>query len=272
MPKLLGLPDGLEGRVWRHAGPSAMRAAHTHADLEMNLVISGKARYLLGNRCYDLGLRSMVWLFPRQPHLLTDWSEDFRMWILVFRPRWVRRFSVGERYRPLRSPSPPGHWCKRLGRRDAGTLDGMLEELGSQEDDPALYNAGLGYCLLRAWDLYQKTEETADYGDLHPGVALAARRMQEDDGAGLSELATAAHLSPSRLSRLFGRQMGVSLAGFRNRLRVRRFLDVYGDGQRMTVLAAAYEAGFGSYAQFYRVFVDVMGVTPQTYRRGQNSE
>ncbi len=63
----------------------------------------------------------------------------------------------------------------------------------------------------------------------------------------------AAGLSPSHLSRLFKAQTGVSITRFRNQRRLERFRALYGDGRRTTALAAALDAGFGSYAQFYRV-------------------
>ena len=48
--------------------------------------------------------------------------------------------------------------------------------------------------------------------------------------------------------------------------RLQRFLRVYGSGRRTTALAAALEAGFGSYAQFYRVFREETGRNPATLR------
>ena len=65
----------------------------------------------------------------------------------------------------------------------------------------------------------------------------------------------------------FKSQMGISFTAFRNRCRVDRFLDPYGHRHALTLLEAATTAGFGSYAQFYRVFVHVMKITPATYRR-----
>jgi AraC-like DNA-binding protein len=44
-------------------------------------------------------------------------------------------------------------------------------------------------------------------------------------------------------------------------------MTLYGDGRRTTALAAATEAGFGSYAQFYRVLRAETGRTPTTLRR-----
>jgi AraC-like DNA-binding protein len=44
------------------------------------------------------------------------------------------------------------------------------------------------------------------------------------------------------------------------------FLRLYGTGRRTTALAAALEAGFGSYAQFYRVFRQQAGRSPSALR------
>ena len=105
-------------------------------------------------------------------------------------------------------------------------------------------------------------------GDVHPAVEKAARLIRSDPGAlRLVELARRSGLSPSRLSRLFKRQTGIAWVDFRNRERIKRFLNMYGAGQRHNVLEAALEAGFGSYPQFHRVFRRVMGCTPAFHRK-----
>lgn len=60
--------------------------------------------------------------------------------------------------------------------------------------------------------------------------------------------------------------MGISISRFRNQQRLERFLSIAGDGQHSSTLAAAHAAGFGSYAQFYRVFRDATGGSPSTAR------
>ena len=68
-------------------------------------------------------------------------------------------------------------------------------------------------------------------------------------------------ISPSVLMRAFFFEMGISLVDYRNRLRLERFLYsvASGDGH---LLPLALESGFGSYAQFHRVFCKVLGATP----------
>jgi hypothetical protein len=73
-------------------------------------------------------------------------------------------------------------------------------------------------------------------------------------------------VSPSHLSRLFKAQTGVSISRFRNQQRLQRFQLLYGHGRRTTALAAAVEAGFGSYAQLHRVFRELTGRSPSALR------
>ena len=100
---------------------------------------------------------------------------------------------------------------------------------------------------------------------MHPAVAAAARLISADPRAGsLTQLARAAGLSPGHLSRLFKAQTGIPLSRYRNQQRLHRFLLTYGTGQHPTALNAALAAGFGSYAQFYRVCRQETGRTPAT--------
>ncbi len=78
-------------------------------------------------------------------------------------------------------------------------------------------------------------------------------------------------LSESRVARLFKREMGVSLVDYRNRLRLERFF-VLLEKSGNNLLEAALAAGFGSYAQFHRVFVAERGSPPRQYLRAAKNE
>lgn len=71
-------------------------------------------------------------------------------------------------------------------------------------------------------------------------------------------------VSPGHLARSFKREMGVSLVDYRNRLRIDRFFEaIHRAGSSGNLLDAALEAGFGSYAQFHRVYRKFLGTTPR---------
>jgi AraC-like DNA-binding protein len=83
-------------------------------------------------------------------------------------------------------------------------------------------------------------------------------------------LARELSISAGYLARVFKSEMGVSLVEYRNRLRIERFLRLVERGGG-NLYEAALEAGFGSYAQFHRVFRRHVGTTPREYVTGSRS-
>lgn len=105
-------------------------------------------------------------------------------------------------------------------------------------------------------------------GSGHPLVRRALRMLAKDPSLTASEIAPRLDISASRLARVFKEDMGVSLVEYRNHLRLERF-QVLVDRGGENLLEAALAAGFGSYAQFHRVFRAVRGSTPRDTVRGR---
>jgi AraC-like DNA-binding protein len=85
------------------------------------------------------------------------------------------------------------------------------------------------------------------------------------------QLAVELGVSPGHLARSFKREMGVSLVDYRNRRRIDRFFDsISRAGGTVNLLDAALEAGFGSYAQFHRVYRKFLGSAPREVLAGGN--
>ena len=107
-----------------------------------------------------------------------------------------------------------------------------------------------------------------------PDSAAPFRRTSGLVSAVVQELATTPSLSGStlarkhgvslsRLARAFKTEMGMSIVEHRNRLRLQRFFRLVEAGHGL--LSAALEAGFGSYAQFHRVFRALHKSSPAVY-------
>ena len=263
----LGLGNERDGRLWPYTFVPQPRAAHRHAEIELNLVTAGRAVYLLGDRRYDLTRNSLVWLFPDQDHILLDESANYAMWIGVWTPGLLARVCTTPRTVLLRELDPPGRFCRQLSEAQSQRLCALFRDV-EREPETALFHAGLGYALLSAWAAFQAADEPAAGPDVHPAVERAARLLRDEaDPLPMEQLAARVGLSASRLSRLFHQQTGVALVDFRNRQRIQRFLRLYGRGRAVSLLDAALDAGFGSYPQFYRIFTQQMGCTPAQYRR-----
>jgi AraC-like DNA-binding protein len=269
MRQQLQLPSDWDGNLWHYRNLGRTHAMHHHAELEFNLVMQGAGVYLLANRKYRIRRGDLLWLFPVQEHVLIEQTLDFEMWIGIFKPKAVKRIATDANAQVLRQANPAGEHCRRLSQGNLARLDGLFSEIAAAHDRPGLFNAGLGYALLSAWQQFEHAADVPVH-DVHPAVEKAARLIRDETAAAsLNELARRAGLSPARLSRLFKQQTGVALVDFRNRQRIERFLGLYGTGQRLTMLDAALEAGFGSYPQFHRVFKHVLGCSPGSYRKRQ---
>jgi AraC-like DNA-binding protein len=99
-------------------------------------------------------------------------------------------------------------------------------------------------------------------------VVKAVEFLTQDPTLTAEALGVKLRLSASRMARVFKAEMGMSLVEYRNRLRLERFsalLDERGDN----LLEAALSAGFGSYAQFHRVFLELRGTTPGSFLRSR---
>jgi AraC-like DNA-binding protein len=100
----------------------------------------------------------------------------------------------------------------------------------------------------------------------HRMVTEVVAMLAKDPALGGKEIADRLNISLSRLARVFKAEMGMSLVEYRNRLRLDRFM-VLLDRGRTNLLEAALAAGFGSYAQFHRVFRALRHATPRDYLR-----
>jgi len=97
-------------------------------------------------------------------------------------------------------------------------------------------------------------------------VSAAIEMLDKDPTMGGKQIAAKLDISLSRLARVFKAQLGMSLVAYRNGLRMERFSMLVDQGHT-NLLGAALAAGFGSYAQFHRVFRALGRGTPREFLR-----
>jgi AraC-like DNA-binding protein len=149
----------------------------------------------------------------------------------------------------------------------AGTNDGMTDTQADEvkQAHAAILCSLLGEiltpiprCLARPVGAGAPTPENL--------VASAVEMLDRDPALAGKQLAAALNTNLAHLTRAFRILMGMSLVDYRNRLRLRRFEGLLDRGGA-TLKAAVSEAGFGSYAQFHRVFRAHLGRSPREYLR-----
>lgn len=258
--------------------PPVLRGHH-HVELELNLVVSGTITYIAYGKRFKFGKRSLLWFFPAQEHQLVDRSPDAGYYVAVFKPSMLEQVCKTDRYKALKQQELSENGIIHCDldpdvfealqqqmqllvkdgldpdilNREAGF--GISEGFRFRHHDPDYLNAGLRHLLLHSWRLQQERTSLSNQVSLHPAVRKVLEYLDgENEVQDLAFLAKSCHVSATYLSRIFAEEVGVSLSHYRNSLKLSRFWAAYRRSDKVTILEAALEAGFGSYAQFYRVF------------------
>lgn len=254
------------GALWLYRAIPPAETTHSHDELEFNLVRRGRISYLVDGRRHDLERGSLLWLFPAHEHLLVQASPDARMWIAVATRAALARLP-SRLAAVLRRDAPPGPVHRRLPPDAMQWLDRLAQAVEARRGppdrpDPAACTTGLLHLFATAWEAFAEAAVPAEAGvGLHPAVAEAMGLFDAGDTRPLATLARVAGLGRAVLSRRFRRDTGMTLSAYRDRCRLARFAEL-ADGKR-TLLEAALRAGFGSYAQFHRVFRRAHGCSPR---------
>lgn len=261
---------------------------HHHAELELNLVRRGSITYVADGRRYRFAQGSLLWMFPAQEHQLVDRTDDAEYYVAVFKPALIAGACRSPAYARLRrktnrddsvlhtslEPESFDLVRKTMDVIMEGSLDpdllnreagfGVGSNFRFEHGDPDGLNAGLRHLLLLCWRCQQVGKALSLPVTLHPGVQKALEFLRESDGGTrLADIARRCGTSESYLSRVFARQTGVPITRYRNSVRLARFWSVFRTPPQKTVTEAVYAAGFGSYAQFYKVYVQAYGRGPR---------
>lgn len=249
--------DAPHARLWQRASARhhAFRPS-THAELVVLHATKGEARYVIGGRVLRLRAGSLLLAWAGEAHFLARDTPEFDMWVGLISDR----FSVG------RCDLPPvdggGLEAEARGVRPevSAQLAGLARAV-QEAPSAAAWEVGCHWWLMQVWSAWQAAPEAGGVA-LHPSVARAAEALQRDPTLSAGALGQVAGLSSGRLGQVFAAEMGESLVAFRTRQKLQRVEDLVG-GQGMDLLNASLEAGFGSYAQFFRAYRGRYGVGPR---------
>ncbi len=205
----------------------------------------------VGGRLLDVTAGDLVWMTPAQAHELVRENDSFDMWVVAFSSRLQERRETSQAVACLLPHGKTHLHLQASEFRELAAKVGAVPQL--TEKEPLL-----GEILESATEL---SRSAPSQNALHPGIRRAIAHLQQHPEADRSSTACRARLAPSHLSRLFTAEMGTSLAAYRNRLRLEAYLRLR-DTTTLSITQAAASAGFGSYAQFHRVFRRELGVTP----------
>ncbi len=246
------LPGAARAHVWHHV-PETRRPRHFHSEPELNLITAGSATFGMGDTRLSVAAGDLLWWSPGQDHVLLDASPDFDLYVIGLTPELSARV-LGNGA----TPAYGGSTRTELGREALARLRSWCgAPIGS---DPGAVERHVGDLWRHAHDL----RTTAS--DKHTLTSRALVSLIERPELGRNDVAVAGRAHPTDVSRHFHKDVGLRLTEYRTRVRLLRFIhnvDTFGQG----LLAAALDAGFGSYSQCHRAFQETLGCSPRQFFR-----
>jgi AraC-like DNA-binding protein len=273
MSVLLELPGPREARggLW-YATPASTRfGRHYHHELELNVIAAGEARYWFPHRELRIVAPAALWIPPLIEHELLAASRDLSLWVHSFRtteraPVRSRQDATSSGYESqVRAAVRELVDGPRMTVLPPAALAGICAQSrqGLLRPDDHQFGEILSRIFHLAWSARALPAARSVPRAAHPATLQAARLLREPDAPeSMDALARSTPLSRERLSRVFAHCFGIGLVQYRNHHRVQRFIRDYGQGCDSSMLRAALDVGFGSYAQFHRAFKQVTGYAP----------
>src|SRR5512142_1408849 len=193
-------------QIWRHA-PATRRPRHFHAEPELNLVTAGRAAFGMGEKVLPVTAGDLLWWSPGQDHVLLDASPDFDLFVIGVTPDFSHRV--------LSHDVPFGPARVRLPEETLGTLRAMCASPLNLGNVPAIEQ--------RVGDLWQKAHQLRPaHGGMHPLTRRALSSLVVDPELRRDAVARRIHAYPTEVSRHSHKDMGLTLAAYRTRLRLLR--------------------------------------------------
>jgi methylphosphotriester-DNA--protein-cysteine methyltransferase/quercetin dioxygenase-like cupin family protein len=269
-------PKTATGAIWPFSRES-WRPAHYHPQVELLLVTRGRMRERVGQVTHTAHAGHLVWHLPGIEHELVEASSDCEFVVVQVEPDVCadvhRSFGRVESGAGV-TPAPFGDWIRDLGWMAAGRP--VVEMKGADRDRvleacaitcaadslrPEQAATRVRAALEGAW---RSTRDDHDDRRANSLVELACCLSLEDPSLDRAGMCRALDVSVGYLSRVFRRELGLAFVEQRARSRLVGFCTRV-MRQEHSYLDAALLAGFGSYSQLHRVFVELVGVRPRDY-------
>ena len=245
------IPGTARGHVWHHV-PATRRPRHFHPEPELNLIAAGRAVFGVGEATLSVSTGDLLWWPPGQDHVLLDSTPDLDLYVIGVTPAFSEHV-LSDRV----SGATGGATRLQLDHRTLTSLRTACAVQIADVDAPAV-ERHLG-------DLWHEAQGLrARIADRHPLTVRALSSLLGRPDLKRGELARLIHGNASEVSRYFHRDLGLTLVAYRTRLRLIRFIQLI-EGDHRSFLAAAIDAGFGSYSQCHRVFQQAFACTPRVF-------
>ena len=260
--------------------PKADLGYHAHTFYEINFILAGEGTHYMGDRIIPAGRGDVFVIPPNHRHAYRGASDDFRIYNLIFHPRFFEMYLPSLRRLPgfsdlfeveplMRATGGAFYHIRLEDEILAGIrthLDG-LHALDQKYETSALIASCAAMTIIAILcEEYERSRTTKDNADTYFVRSLSMIFERLSEPLTIDLLAEAAHLSRSSFLRKFGETVGMSPHRFIQKERIKS-AGLLLKSTDMPIVRIASEVGFYDVSHFTRVFTAAVGYTPAEYRR-----
>ncbi len=240
--------------VWKYSPINwGRRPRHFHIEPELNLIASGHATFGVGEAVVTVSQGDLLGFPPGQDHVLIEASPDLYLYAIGMEPTFssdVLRAEPDDAVVPFCLRVAPDEFRRLIGRASA-----IVDRDGVDQPCAELWEQAhwLGWrCRARP------------ISAMHVLTRRSLSAINRAPDLGLQLLSARLKTADSEISRYFHRDLGMTFARYRTRLRLLRLIRLMDLGGS-TLASAAQASGFGSYSQCHRIFQAELGCSPRRF-------
>jgi len=260
-----------------HASPLVMRAAHWHAQVEVNFIVRGWAHYKMSGHEVRLGAGDLALFWGGLPHQLDDASDD-----LVYAGGHLPLVHFFRLRLPqdVQSKLMQGATLITQSTDASDPLNFERWNDYARSGDPMKASMAVDELLLRIervrFDPFRLLPGPADVVNAVDGLDhhsspivvricdfIADNFREEIDS---SDIAHAADIHPKYAMNVFKKSTGMTLNDYVNLMRL-SYAQALLMQDEANVLQVAMDSGFGSLSAFNKSFRKIAGMSPTDFRR-----
>jgi AraC-like DNA-binding protein len=243
--------------VWKYSPVNwGRRPRHFHVEPELNLIASGHATFGIGDALVRVSQGELLGFSPAQDHLLLEASPDLYLFAIGMEPGFssdILQAAADDSMLPLHLRLAPDEFRALVDRASA-----IVDRDGVEQPCAELWEHA--HWLGRR--CRGRTPAT-----MHVLTRRALSALSRAPELELQSLSSRLRTADSEISRYFHRDMGMTFARYRTRVRLLRLIGLVDRGD-VALGSAAAASGFGSYSQCHRIFQAELGCSPRRFFRG----
>jgi AraC-like DNA-binding protein len=258
-------------------GYFSMQSNHFHRYYELYYLVSGKRYYFLSNRTYLLNRGDLIFIPQHEIHQTLDADSPEHERILIYFRRdflpagWSDCEALIQKLFSATSANPVIRFTIPQQNQVENLLHKMLHESQTESGSQLLFLQTLlvQLLILSGRQLDSGCKEPFEHpSSMHEKVSEIVQYINDHFAEPLN-LATVAgefYISPFYLCRIFKEATGFTFNEYLSGVRLKEAQKLLRE-TRLKIIRIVERAGFGSIAQFGRVFKKATGISPLNYRK-----